>query len=310
PYLIIVYSMCDADMTKRRRDENATENPREYYKWTDQTDLVLVECMQEMAKQQEVENGQFKVGAFKEMEKMMEVLLVGHGIKANSHIKSRIKVLKKQFQIVQELRGLSGAGWNDELKCVTMEDSSFSEHVQNHSYCSGWNRKSFPLYDGLLAVFGQSRANGKGALDEETNAGFEHQTDNGVDVTADNEKDNGTSACSTSRPKLVPNRRVIDRRGTVESVIADISCDLSEMKPILEKTLETITRIGTGPGESEDVSNKRKALLSKISSIEGLTRAQVFDATMTLCEDEHKTQIFFQLDNNDDRHLFILRLLR
>ncbi|CAN1160539.1 hypothetical protein LINPERHAP2_LOCUS23374, partial [Linum perenne] len=220
---------CDADMTKRRRDENATENPRDYYKWTDQTDSVLVECMQDMAKQQQVENGQFKAGAFKEIEKMMEVLLVGHGIKASPHIKSRIKVLKKQFQIVQELRGLSGAGWNDELKCVNIEDSSFSEHVQNHSYCSGWNRKPFPLYDGLLAVSGKSRTNGKGALginenvgvpdsrapkddhfeginidnvipivDEETNAGFEHQTNNGVDVTADNEKDKGTSACPTS----------------------------------------------------------------------------------------------------------------
>ncbi|CAN1160541.1 hypothetical protein LINPERHAP2_LOCUS23374 [Linum perenne] len=86
--------------------------------------------MQDMAKQQQVENGQFKAGAFKEIEKMMEVLLVGHGIKASPHIKSRIKVLKKQFQIVQELRGLSGAGWNDELKCVNIEDSSFSEHVQ------------------------------------------------------------------------------------------------------------------------------------------------------------------------------------
>ncbi|CAN1324970.1 hypothetical protein LINPERPRIM_LOCUS33314 [Linum perenne] len=224
-------------MTKRRRDENATENPREYYKWTDQTDSVLVECMQEMAKQQQVENGQFKAGAFKEMEKMMEVLLDDH------------------------FEGIN--------------------------------------IDNVIPI-----------VDEETNAGFEHQTDSGVDVTADNEKDKGTSACPTSRPKLVPKRRVIDRRGTVESVIADISCDLSEMKPILEKTLETITRIGTGPGESEDVSNKRKALLSEISSIEGLTRAQVFDATMTLCGDEHKTQIFFQLDNNEDRHLFILRLLR
>ncbi|CAN1831217.1 hypothetical protein LINPERHAP1_LOCUS33112 [Linum perenne] len=86
-------------------------------------------------------------------------------------------------------------------------------------------------------------------VDEETNAGFEHQTDNGVYVTADNKKDKGTSTCPTSRPKLVPKRRVVDRRGMVESVIADISCDLSEMKPIFEKTLETITRIGTGPGE-------------------------------------------------------------
>ncbi|CAN1760493.1 hypothetical protein LINPERHAP1_LOCUS7545 [Linum perenne] len=92
----------------------------------------------------------------------MEVLLVGHGIKANPHIKSRIKVFKKQFQIVQELRGLSGVGWNDELKCVSTGDSSFSEHVQNHS--GGWNRKSFPLYDGLLVVFGQSHTNGNGAM--------------------------------------------------------------------------------------------------------------------------------------------------
>ncbi|CAN1167445.1 hypothetical protein LINPERHAP2_LOCUS27246 [Linum perenne] len=131
----------------------------------------------------------------------MEVLLVGHGIKANPHIKSRIKVFKKQFQIVQELRGLSGVGWNDELKCVSTGDSSFSEHVQMYEIADSRAPKDDHFegfnIDNVIPI-----------VDEETDDGFEHQTNDGVDVTARNEKDKGTLTCPTSQPKLVPKRRV------------------------------------------------------------------------------------------------------
>ncbi|CAN1346522.1 hypothetical protein LINPERPRIM_LOCUS40782, partial [Linum perenne] len=86
------------------------------------------------------------------------------GIKADPNIISRVKTLKSKFLAIQELRGLSGAGWDDACKRVDIDDTVYAEYVQNHPHCAKLNRVSFPLYDGLAFVFGKVRATGKGAI--------------------------------------------------------------------------------------------------------------------------------------------------
>ncbi|CAN1179064.1 hypothetical protein LINPERHAP2_LOCUS33983 [Linum perenne] len=60
---------------------------------------------------------------------MLEHDSPGCGVKADPNIVSRVKLLKAKFLAVQELRGLSGAGWDDEQKMVEVEDSSYDEYV-------------------------------------------------------------------------------------------------------------------------------------------------------------------------------------
>ncbi|CAN1149225.1 hypothetical protein LINPERHAP2_LOCUS16905 [Linum perenne] len=77
------------------------------------------------------------------------------GIKADPNIISRVKTLKVKFLAIQELRGLSGAGWDDVGKMVDVDNTVYAEYVQSHPHCAKLNRVSFLLFDGLTFVFGK-----------------------------------------------------------------------------------------------------------------------------------------------------------
>ncbi|CAN1153990.1 hypothetical protein LINPERHAP2_LOCUS19746 [Linum perenne] len=50
------------------------------------------------------------------------------GIKADPNLISRVKTVKAKFLALQELRGLSGAGWDDCAKQVDMDDIVYAEY--------------------------------------------------------------------------------------------------------------------------------------------------------------------------------------
>ncbi|CAN0899639.1 hypothetical protein LINGRAHAP2_LOCUS20391 [Linum grandiflorum] len=108
--------------------------------------------------------GKFVAGAYLLLEDMIERAKPGCGVKADPNIMSRVKTLKQKFLAVQELRVLSGAGWDETPKMVILDDHVFAEYVQNHKHCAKLNKVSFPCYDGLEFVYGKARANGAGAV--------------------------------------------------------------------------------------------------------------------------------------------------
>ncbi|CAN1272350.1 hypothetical protein LINPERPRIM_LOCUS14514 [Linum perenne] len=79
--------------------------------------------MKEMIDNGQMVNGNFKPEAYPQMEKMME-------FKADPHLRSRHKTLKKQFLAVQLLKSESGYGWNDELKCLDIDDDIYDDFVK------------------------------------------------------------------------------------------------------------------------------------------------------------------------------------
>ena len=69
-------------------------------------------------KRQKPDNG-FKPGFYTEVEKKLSVSLPGAGLKAKPHIESRIKTIKKEFNIVYDMLygpNTSGFGWNNDKK--------------------------------------------------------------------------------------------------------------------------------------------------------------------------------------------------
>ncbi|CAN0917435.1 hypothetical protein LINGRAHAP2_LOCUS30291 [Linum grandiflorum] len=125
-------------MPRKKKDDNTEEKERPYFSWNDELDQILVNSMM--------------------------MLVERCGVKADPNIMSRVKTLKQKFLAVQELRGLSGAGWDETLKMVILDDHVFAEYVQNHKHCAKLNKVSFPCYDGLEFVYGKARATGAGAV--------------------------------------------------------------------------------------------------------------------------------------------------
>ncbi|KAA0033551.1 retrotransposon protein [Cucumis melo var. makuwa] len=66
-------------------------------------------------------------------------------------IENRIKLLKKTFQAIAEMRGPAGSGfgWNDDVKCIITERDVFDHWVWTHPAAKGLLNKPFPHYDAL-----------------------------------------------------------------------------------------------------------------------------------------------------------------
>ncbi|CAN1240103.1 hypothetical protein LINGRAPRIM_LOCUS2603 [Linum grandiflorum] len=60
---------------------------------------------------------------------MLEEEKPGCGVKSDPNIVSRCKLLKKRFLAVQELKNLSGAGWDEVRKMVVIDDTVYADYV-------------------------------------------------------------------------------------------------------------------------------------------------------------------------------------
>ncbi|KAA0052358.1 putative nuclease HARBI1 [Cucumis melo var. makuwa] len=106
------------------------------------------------------DNETFRLGYLNQLARMMAFKILGSNVHAST-IDSRIKLLKRMFHAIAEMRDptCSGFRWNDEQKCIVAEKEVFDNWV-NHPAAKGLLNKSFPHYDELSYVFGKDRATG------------------------------------------------------------------------------------------------------------------------------------------------------
>ncbi|CAN1753364.1 hypothetical protein LINPERHAP1_LOCUS5138, partial [Linum perenne] len=113
-------------MTSKEKDRRA------YKPWTTQLDAALINAMKDVMENGLIENGKFKPGAYKALEKKLFALFPKVDMKADPNIKSSVKTLKINFDAVQLLKSQSGYGWNDELKCPNIEDQVYDDFVKDY----------------------------------------------------------------------------------------------------------------------------------------------------------------------------------
>ncbi|KAL0553898.1 hypothetical protein IC582_007802 [Cucumis melo] len=130
------------------------------HNWTKEEEAGLVECLVELvnADRWRFDNETFRPGYLNQLARMMTFKIPGSNVHA-SMIDSRIKLLKRMFHALAEMRGPTciGFGWNDEQKCIVAEKEVFDDWVKSHPVAKGLLNKLFPHYDELLYVFGKDR---------------------------------------------------------------------------------------------------------------------------------------------------------
>ena len=109
---------------------------RNKHTWTNEEDAKLIDALMELhasGKYAGADNG-FKPGYLNGVQKLLEVSLPNSGLKAEPHIKSRMKTWNKHFNIVYDMVHTSGFGWDEEKNCVVAEDSVWEEYVKVYIY--------------------------------------------------------------------------------------------------------------------------------------------------------------------------------
>ena len=105
-------SICDSQDSNRR-------------KWTHEEDVKLVQALLEHYNEgNDKQETRLQHGYLKILEWKLSKTLPNAGIKAKPHIESRLKTLKKDFQVIHAMlcgTNTSGFGWDSLRKCVVAE---------------------------------------------------------------------------------------------------------------------------------------------------------------------------------------------
>ncbi|XP_060671634.1 uncharacterized protein LOC132803237 [Ziziphus jujuba] len=108
--------------------------------------------------------GAFKLETLNMIEQQKAEMCPNLGLRATSHIESKMKKWKKQYGIIYNMRNKSGFGWNDTLKYMEVNsDEAWKAYVQSKSSAKGWRGKPFLMYERLANIFGKDRAIRHGA---------------------------------------------------------------------------------------------------------------------------------------------------
>ena len=96
-------------------------------------DIALVEVLKELCNSgYKCDNDTFKSGYTIILEKAMTISCPRSNIKVASHIESKIKTWKKKlYNIIVDMLGQSGFGWNESQKCIKVcEDDIWESYLQ------------------------------------------------------------------------------------------------------------------------------------------------------------------------------------
>nr|KAJ0192107.1 hypothetical protein LSAT_V11C800452000 [Lactuca sativa] len=135
---------------------------------TTKEDAKLIEALLELhvsGKYGGANNG-FKPGYLKAVQQLLDVSLPNFGLKAEPHIKLRMKIWKNHFNIVHDMvygTKTSGFGWDTDKCCVTANVEVWDEYIKSHKGVACFRDKPFSQFDNLCKIFGKDRATSHGA---------------------------------------------------------------------------------------------------------------------------------------------------
>lgn len=111
-----------------------TTNSRNYRGWSAQEDAKLVEALANMVNTKgfKSDNG-FRSGYLQHLELSLKESLPDSGLLGKPHIESRIKTMKRDWQVVFDMLQNSGFGYDKELNCVTADASVWGPYLEVHA---------------------------------------------------------------------------------------------------------------------------------------------------------------------------------
>nr|KAJ0195605.1 hypothetical protein LSAT_V11C700355610 [Lactuca sativa] len=226
------------------------------------------------------------------LENALKEKIPSSGILGKPHIESRIKTMKKDWQVVYDMvngTNKSDFGYYSSTHSLTAEPAVWDSYIQVHKEAGKWRNKIFPHYKDLCIIFGKDRAQGNKAKDfaqMEEDANNEEQSEQ---IEYENEESPNTTS---------------KKRKRVDVVIKGITIAANVLGEKLEKTANSMDQAILGEKEVQKKKKKKKKkktsmVIPKISKMQSLSVMDWFKASRKIICDPKTVLSFWNLEGED-----------
>uniref|UniRef100_A0A803MDI9 Transposase n=1 Tax=Chenopodium quinoa TaxID=63459 RepID=A0A803MDI9_CHEQI len=169
-------------MTSKRQGKQpmGPPNRRGYVSWNSKMDEILTSTLFEQINEGNKGDGDFKSQAYQAVvDKLRDDL--GMSITVD-HVRNRIKVWKKHYSVITEIRTNTKFKWDEKKKMVVIPAEQLADW---YTYCTdapqaaAYQNKFIENWDDIFTLFASDRATGEGVEQhEEAAAAMENENDN------------------------------------------------------------------------------------------------------------------------------------
>ncbi|KAL4611579.1 hypothetical protein ACB092_08G135000 [Castanea dentata] len=275
--------------------KNKGKEPGSQLRWTQPMCDMLFKMLVVEAEQGNKPSNKYKPQSLDKVAKEI-------GVKFNvecyaSHVHNRLRTVRKEWKLIQDIRKKSGFGWDDNLKMITCDKQTYDAEVLAHPPHVPYLNKKIEQYDEMAIVVGKDMATGgfskqwsepSPLVENETpqndiqNPEFEGDS-NTLPKDA-NEASNGTSSKGRSH-----------RKRTYAAMNED--SPFSEMTEQLKQIAVAVTALSHGPVNTNE-------LHKIVMNVEGFEEDMLDEAFDHLVNDE-KAGRAFMAKNDRMRKLWL-----
>ncbi|GFS37804.1 hypothetical protein Acr_00g0054040 [Actinidia rufa] len=228
--------------------------------------------------------GQFKGGFYGECEKKIICAFPGTDLRANPHIESKIKMWRRQYNLLQDMLKTSGFGYANYVEKMILVDSDdvWDNYVRREKDVKGMRNKTFPYYEAWLVLFGKDRATGDLAEGPA----------------------NSVAAIETEQASKenFPESPVLQFSAADMESTKGISKGLAEMADafgiMFENTNNRMAEIAHRIGYAHDLSQQRRQVNAELSQLP-LDSNQRLRAASMIVQEAERIDLFFSLSQEE-----------
>ncbi|CAL5444433.1 unnamed protein product [Camellia sinensis] len=273
------WSMDDTTVTsgcrKKGKGKATASSSRGRRLWTPKECDVLIRAMRDLFSEKwKADNGQFRCGFYSELEKLIILAFPGTDLRASSHIESKIKFWRRQYNLLTNMLRLSGFGWDDSKKMILVDsDQVWQNYVKREPDAKGMRNVPFIYYEDWVILFGKDRAirvlaegpaDMVDALEKEDQTTEECYTPI-VDLPDCSLSASGTP-CNQGGSGTTSKKRAREAEGIAKGLV-DMAVEFGSF---FKKTNTTMEEIAHRIGYAQDLSQARKLVNGELAKLQQL----------------------------------------
>lgn len=275
--------------------------------WNSREEAALIDILVELnGTSWKTDNG-YKNGYCYYVEKRMEEKLPGCGLKADPHIESKIKTLKRHLSYILDVEEKGkGFWWDDEQKMVVGNKDAFLAWAKNHEGASSLFMKPFVHFDKLCEIYGKKRPNRKRlraaaeATDVDYLIGHVGNSGNGMQSNLREDSTSITQSTIALPPSEAGNDKSKKSRDfdPSEMEFLELSKTIRSLAEAQKDLALAMINMKKASTHDVEISELRKKLFSVLMNLPGLSPMDVVKAARTIGQDDRKVEVFFSMPDD------------